>query len=157
MVDTYDRRSKDMTTFAMFTSEGDVALAQRLNTALDTMTDEMDIDQRFEFIEETLRSDIEFSSKHGEWRDTAVREEIYKWLQDETKVDIRDERATVAVEFTFPIEVATLDGDAEAMLGDRSDEIHTLIEAAIQDVLLVIEKRVGRIAGEWSGVQMRVL
>ena len=43
-----------MTTFAMFTSEGDVALAQRLNTALDTMTDEMDIDQRFEFIEETL-------------------------------------------------------------------------------------------------------
>lgn len=146
-----------MTTFAMFTNEGEIALAQKLNEALDAMPDDLNHDERFVFIKEVLLADSEFCANHGEWEDTAVRDSIYWWAKNPTKVDIRDKRATVAVEFYFPVEVTTLDDDARSVLDDKRDEINSLIENAVQDALSLIGERIGRIAGEWSGVQVRII
>ena len=146
-----------MTTFQMFTNEGEVALARRLNEALDTMPDDIDTDEAFEFVENALLADSEFCAEHGEWRDTAVREAIYGWLDSRTKVNITEDRATVAVEFTFPIEFTTLDGDARSALNDESEAIHAIIDEAVREALSLVEQRVGRIAGEWSGVKVDVI
>jgi hypothetical protein len=141
----------------MFTNEGEVALARRLNEALDTMPDDIDTDEAFEFVENALLADSEFCAEHGEWRDTAVREAIYGWLDSRTKVNITEDRATVAVEFTFPIEFTTLDGDARSALNDESEAIHAIIDEAVREALSLVEQRVGRIAGEWSGVKVDVI
>ena len=146
-----------MTTFAMFTNEGDVALARRLNEALDKLPDDIDAEEAFWAVESTLLADSEFCAKHGEWRDTAVREAIYRWLESRTKVDITEDRATFAVEFRFPIEFTTLEDDARSsFLSDASDEIYVIIDSAVRESLSLIEQRVGRIAGEWSGVKVDV-
>ena len=145
-----------MTTFAMFTNEGDVALARRLNEALDKLPDDIDAEEAFWVVESTLLADSEFCAEHGEWRDTAVREAIYGWLNSRTKVNITEERATVAVEFTFPIEFTMLDGDARSALNDEGEAIHAIIDDAVREALSLIEQRVGRIAGEWSGVKVNV-
>ena len=145
-----------MTTFAMFTNEGDVALARRLNEALDKLPDDIDAEGAFWAVESTLLADSEFCAEHGEWRDTAVREAIYGWLNSRTKVNITEERATVAVEFTFPIEFTMLDGDARSAFNEESEAIHAIIDDAVREALSLIEQRVGRIAGEWSGVKVNV-
>jgi hypothetical protein len=141
----------------MFTNEGDVALARRLNEALDTMPDDIDTDEAFVLVENALLADSEFCAEHGEWRDTAVREAIHGWLDNRTKVNITEDRATVAVEFTFPIEFTTLDGDARSALVDESEVIHAIIDEAVREALSLVEQRVGRIAGEWSGVKVDVI
>lgn len=151
-----DERGQEMKTFGMYTNEGDVALAHKLNEALGAMPDNLNIDERIMFIKDALRTDSEFCANHSEWNDTDVLDAIGWWAEHTTKLKIRDCEATVSVEFHFPVEVTTLNGDARSVLNDKGDEIHAIIEDAVQDALATIEKRVGRIAGEWSGVSINI-
>ena len=143
----------------MYDTEGDIALARKLNEALSAMPEGLNTDERFAFIKDALLADSEFTganAKHGEWQDTAVRDALAWWAENPTRLNISDVRTTVSVEFHFPVEVTTLNGDAHSVLDDRGDEIHAIIEDAVQDALATIEKRVGRIAGEWSGVSVTI-
>lgn len=144
-----------MTRLRMYTNEGEIALARKLNEVLGVMPASLTVDERVMFVKDALSADTELNAKHGEWRDTVVQEAISWWVENPTKFDIREERATVAVEFSFPVEVVTLESDARVVLDDKGDEIHEIVEDAVKYALAEIEKRIGRIAGEWSGVQIQ--
>jgi hypothetical protein len=140
----------------MYDNEGNIALARKLNELLNAMPkDAYNADLRFIFAKEALLADSNFCTKHPEWQDTAVRDVILSWAESQKKINISDERATVSVQFHFPVEVTTLNGDARAVLDDKGDEIHEIVEDAVKYALAEIEKRVGHIAGEWSGVQIQ--
>lgn len=146
-----------MSAFGMFTNEGDIALAEKLNEVLDTVPNGLDDDEAYAFVTEALRADSKFCAEHSEWDDTDVREAIYAWLYEPAKIKTTEAQATVSVEFHFPVEVMTLNGDARSVLDDKSDEIHEIIDDAVQDALANIEEKIGRIAGEWSGVSVQVI
>lgn len=138
----------------MYSNKGNIALAQKLNDALFAMPDDLTAEQRVMFVDDFLRADSEFCGKYGEWQDSDVRDSISSWAESPTKMSIRERRATIEVGFHFPVGLMTLDGDVGSALDERSDEIHAIVEGAVKDALCLIEERVGRIAGEWSGVEI---
>ena len=95
--------------------------------------------------------------KHGEWQDTEVREAIYAWLDETAIIKATEARATVVVEFSFPVDVVTLDGNARSVLENKNDEIQDILDDAVADAFSRIEEKIGRIAGEWSGISVRII
>lgn len=145
-----------MKTLGMYDNEGNVALARKLNGILGVMPETLTVDERVMFVKDTLRADTDFCAKHGEWTDTECQNILAWWFENPKKLKISDTAMTVSVGFYFPLEVTTLNDDVHAVFEDRANDIHEIIEDAIQNALQLIEKRVGRIAGEWSGVSLSI-
>jgi len=143
--------------FGMFTNEGDIALAGKLNEALDTMPTGLTVDEQYERFRDLCEADADFCEKHGEWSDTAVREVVYSLLEAPTRLTTTQATATVLFEGSVRISVPTLDGDARAVLEAHHDEIASLLAEAIENALNKVEKQVGGDIGEWSGVETRVI
>ncbi len=146
-----------MNTFGMYTNDGEIALAQKLNEVLETMPYGLTADERYGFIAKALLADNNFCSKHGEWQDTVVRETVYAWLDEPVIIKATEARATVVVEFSFPVDVITLDGNARSVLENKNDEIQDILDDAVSDAFSRIEEKIGRIAGEWSGISVRII
>jgi len=147
-----------MANFGMFTNEGSIALAEKLNEALRSMPAHLTADGQYARVCEICESDPEFNARHGEWRDTEVREAIYAWLDESGTITMKKARATIDIAAQIQISVPTLDGDAKAVLSNRLDEIEEIIEEAIETAMTELDSRVGDASSnEWSGVQVRII
>jgi len=144
--------------FGMYTNEGDIALAEKLTEALETMPSGLTADERYARVSDLCGSDPDFSAQHSEWQDTAVREAIYAWLDIPEAMTVKEAVGTIEFGATIRIAVPTLDGDADSVLNERLDEITDIIQEAIEGAMSEIDRRVGDASGhEWSGVNIRVL
>lgn len=145
-----------MTTFGMFTNEGNIALAEKLNQALSEMPTGLTADEQYARFRELCESDHEFATQHAEWSDTAVREIVYSWLDAPEAMTVTEQEASIDLSATLFLRVPTLDGDACAALGAHHDEISELLSEAIQEAMSAIERRIGVSFTEWSGVATRL-
>lgn len=145
-----------MTDFGMFTNEGNIALAEKLTQALDSLPTGLTTDEQYARFSDLCESDLDFCARHGEWSDTVVREAVYSWLEAPEAMATTEAVGTVDFGATIHITVPTLDGDADAVLEERLEEIREIIRVAIQESLSVIDKRIGR-CHEWSGVVVRIV
>lgn len=142
----------------MFTNDGNVALAEKLAEALDAMPSGLAVDEQYERVCSHIREDSAFCEAHGEWSDTVVREAIFSWLEAPEAMTMTEAVGTVDFGATIHITVPTLDGDADAVLEERLEEIRDIIQVAIEAAIGVIDKRIGDASRhEWSGVEVRVL
>lgn len=143
--------------FGMFTNEGNIALAEKLNETLDSMGTGLTADEYYARFRDLCEGDSDFCEVHGEWSDTVVREIVYSWLEAPTKLTTTRATATVLFEGSVRISVPTLDGDAQAVLEANHDEIASLLAEAIESALDKISRQVNGDIGEWSGVETRVI
>ena len=65
-----------------------------------------------------------------------------------------EETATIVFEVRIPLAVQTEDGDACAVLDNHDTDIHDILTRAIKSAIAELEEKVGRLAGEWSGVDL---
>ena len=146
------------TQLGMFTNEGDLALAKKLTEALNAMPSSLTVDEQFSQIVYHCKQDLDFCEKHSEWQDTAVREAIYSWLEAPEAMMETEAVGTIDFGATIHITVPTLDGDADAVLSERLDEITDIIQEAIEGAMDKLDRRVGDASRhEWSGVRIRII
>ena len=145
------------TNFAMFTDEGNIALAEKLTQALDAMPTGLTLDEQYARFSELCEADPDFCARHGEWSDTQVREIVYAWLDAPEALTVREASGTIEFGGVFHIKVPTLDGDAGAVLEKRLDEIAEILSDAIESALGEIDRRVGNTGHEWSGLDIEVI
>lgn len=144
--------------FGMYTNDGNIALAEKLTEALETMPTGLTADGRYARVSDLCKSDPDFCAKHSEWSDTEVREAIYSWLEEPETMAVKEAVGTIEVSATIRIGVPTLDGDADVVLNERLDEISDILEKAIEEAMSELDRRIGDASGrEWSGIQVRVL
>lgn len=146
-----------MSDFGMFTNEGDIALAEKLNEALDSMPSGLTAHEQYARFSELCEADADFCEKHGEWSDTAVREIVYSLLEAPTKLIVTDAPAMVLFEGNIQINVPTLDGDGQKALERQHDEIVDILRDALEIALNKIEKQLGVNISEWSGIETRIV
>lgn len=142
----------------MFTNEGNIALAEKLTQALDSLPTGLTTDEQYARFSDLCEADLDFCARHGEWSDSAVREAVYSWLEAPEAMTMTEAVGTVDFGATIHITVPTLDGDADAVLEERLEEIREIIQVAIEAALGVIDKRIGDTSRhEWSGVEARII
>lgn len=146
-----------MSDFGMHTNEGDIALAEKLNEALDSMPSGLTAHEQYERFRDLCEADADFCEKHGEWSDTAVREIVYSLLEAPTKLIVTDAPAMVLFEGNIQINVPTLDGDGQKALERQHDEIVDILRDALEIALNKIEKQLGVSISEWSGIETRIV
>ena len=142
----------------MFTNEGNIALAEKLSQALDSLPTGLTTDEQYARFSDLCEADLDFCARHGEWSDTTVREAVYSWLEAPEGLTITEAVGTIDFGATIHITVPTLDGDADAVLENRLDEIAEILQLAIEAAMDVIDKRIGNTSGhEWSGLRLEIL
>lgn len=144
-----------MTDFGMFTNEGNLAVAERLTQITDP---DLTAAEQYARFRDLCETDQEFCAQHGEWSDTAAREAVYSWLDAPEALTVTEKVGGVEFGATIFIKVPTLDGDADAVLTKRLNEIRDIIQEAIEEAMSELDKRIGNTSGqEWSGLDIRVI
>lgn len=145
-----------MTTFGMFTNEGEVALASLLNDALASLPSGIHSVDLYAQVLEFIRNRPAFCASHPEHDDTAVREAIWSWAQSAEPLSVSQASATLTLSATIPVSVLTVGDDAEQALS-YDDEVHEIFQNAIEEAMEELQRR-GLVdsIGEWSGLEMEI-
>lgn len=147
-----------MDNLEMYTNEGNIALAEKLNEALESMPAGLTIDAQYARVSDLCKADPDFNARHSEWQDTAVREAIYSWLDAPEPMTTIEAAGTIELGALIRIAVPTLNGDADEVLNERLDEISDIFQEAIETAMSELDRRVGDASSyEWSGVQVRII
>jgi len=148
-----------VTDFAMFTNEGNIAVAAKLTQVLNEtpVGGGITSDELYARFSELCEADLEFCARHGEWSDTQVREIVYAWLDAPEALTVLEAVGTIEFGGVFHIKVPTLDGDADAVLEKRLDEIAEILSDAVESALMELDRRVGNTGQEWSGLEVDIL